>query len=63
MLHDNILSTSEHNHAPEPAKNEASKVVSAIRRRALEGIEFLFVSLVLKLVSAHLKVLNFYLCL
>lgn len=34
---DNILSTSEHNHAPEPTKNEASKVMSAIRRWAVEG--------------------------
>lgn len=39
MLHDNILSTSKHNSAPEPGKNEASKFVSAICRWALEGVE------------------------
>lgn len=39
MLNDVVLSSSEHNHAPDPAKNEAAKVVSAIRKRAVEGVE------------------------
>src|SRR6218665_632300 len=34
MLNDDVLSTSEHkyNHAPDPARNEAANVVSAIRK-------------------------------
>lgn len=38
-LDDDILSISEHSHAPEPAKNEALKVVAAVRRRAGKGVE------------------------
>ncbi|KAL3866682.1 hypothetical protein ACJMK2_043963 [Sinanodonta woodiana] len=34
ILNDNILSSIEHNHAPDPARNEAAKVVSTIRKRA-----------------------------
>src|SRR6218665_1807048 len=36
---DVVLSSSEHNHAPDPAKSEAAKVVSDIRKRELEGVE------------------------
>src|SRR6218665_4202441 len=39
MLNDHVVSSSEHNHAPDPAKNEAAKVVSAIRKRAAEGVK------------------------
>jgi len=39
MFKEDVLSISEHNHAPDQGKNEASKVVSAIHKRALEGVE------------------------
>ena len=38
-LNDDLLSSSEHNHALDPAKNEAAKVVSAIRKRAVKRVE------------------------
>jgi len=39
MLNEDVLASSEHNHVSDPAKNQAAKVVSAIRKRAVEGVE------------------------
>ena len=39
MLNEDVLASSEHNHVSDPAKNQAAKVVSAIRKRAVERVE------------------------